>query len=295
MRLHSNDTSDDQPLDETDERRVDNVTVDNTTVEDSADGDTGVHPTFTPAARQAPDDEYKGDEYKGDEYGDEVAGDTPDDVAAQTPTVVEPAEPADNYPAAGYRDDEAAGTGKHAARYDEPVVGYTTVETVQTVEPAIRYAGTAADEPAAGYETAGTSAVDEPVSAEPAVEEPVAAETVVDGPVVANAAAVPAGAPADLDQPLLSGDTDLLAQWQRVQAEFVDDPQVAVAGAADLVEQAGQAMVEALQQRQRQMRTLWDNSSADGSAAPGDGANTEQLRQMMQRYRALFNQLHQPV
>jgi hypothetical protein len=237
MRLRSNDTSDDQPLDETDERAVDNTTVENTTVADTADGDTGVHPTFTPAARQAPDDEYAGDEYAGDE----VAGDVPDDVAAQTPTVVEPAEPADNYPAAGYRDGEAAETSERAAGYDEPVVGYSTVETAQTVEPAGDYAGSAADEP------------------------------------------------------LLSGDTELLSQWQRVQAEFVDDPQVAVAGAADLVEQAGQALVKALQQRQRQMRTLWDHSSADGSATPGDSADTEQLRQMMQRYRALFNQLHQPV
>ena len=224
MRLHSNDTSDDQPLDETDERAVDNTAVDNAAVDntavdntavdntadgDSTDGDTGVHPTFTPAARQAPDDEYA---------GDEVAGDVPDGVAAQTPTVAEPA------------------------------AGYSTVETV---EPAGDYAGTAA--------------------------------------------AVPAAAPADLDQPLLSGDTELLSQWQRVQAEFVDDPQVAVAGAADLVEQAGQALVEALQQRQRQMRTLWDHSSADRSAAPGDSPDTEQLRQMMQRYRALFNQLHQPA
>jgi hypothetical protein len=264
MRLHSNHTSDDQPLDETDERSIDNTTaVDNTTVDDTNDGDTGVHPTFTPAARQAPDDRYAGDEYAGDE----AAGDAPSDVAAQTPTVVEPAE---NYPAAGYREDEAAGTSARATGYDEPVVGYSRVESVETVEPADDYAGTAADEPAAGYETA---------AATPA----------------ASAAAVPAAAPADLDQPLLSGDTELLSQWQRVQAEFVDDPQVAVAGAADLVEQAGQALVEALQQRQRQMRTLWDHSSADGSAAPGDSADTEQLRQMMQRYRALFNQLHQPV
>ncbi len=116
-----------------------------------------------------------------------------------------------------------------------------------------------------------------------------------DTSAAAAGGAVPAPA-ADLDQPLLRGDTELLTQWQRVQAEFVDDPQVAVAGAADLVEQAGRALADALEQRQRQMRTMWDNGSAGGSAAPGEAvADTEQLRQLMHRYRALFNQLYQPV
>lgn len=109
------------------------------------------------------------------------------------------------------------------------------------------------------------------------------------------------GAPgAGLDLPLLSGNTELLSHWQRIQAEFVDDPQVAVSGAADLVEQAAQALVDALQQRQRQMRASWDRNGTSGPATTGDTAagtpsDTEQLRQMMVRYRALFKQLCQPV
>ena len=112
--------------------------------------------------------------------------------------------------------------------------------------------------------------------------------------------AAPAGA--TLDGPLFTENPELRGQWQHIQAEFVDDPQTAVADAADLVQQAGQALVATLQQRQSQMRAQWDRSAASGSADPtaGEvtttgGADTEQLRQIMQRYRALFDQLSQPV
>jgi hypothetical protein len=295
MRLRSNDASSDETAAETeaDERTVNDGTVDDSTVNDSAvDGGTAVRPTFTPA--------------------DEVADpDVPDDVAAQRPTVIEQAGPADNYA----REDEArqdyADGGYEAtdvgtpvvasevveeddytdAETDEPAVRYAEVKTFDTAEPADDYAdgaGRAADEPAAYDNTA---------AANPAAydDTPAAYDTAATAtPSAATAQAAPATT-ANLDQPLLSGDTELLSQWQRVQAEFVDDPQVAVSGAAELVEQAGQALVDALQQRQRQMRSLWDHSG-DGAGTPGDGAaDTEQLRQMMQRYRALFNQLYQPV
>ena len=142
--------------------------------------------------------------------------------------------------------------------------------------------------------------VDEPVEARAAVEadEPVEvpAAVEVDEPAASYTNAAAVGAGADLDQPLLSGNTELLARWHRLQAGFIDEPQVAVAGAADLVEQAGQALVDALRQRQMQMRAMWDRNSADGSAAPGDmSADTERLRQMMLHYRVLFHQLYQSV
>jgi hypothetical protein len=284
MRLRSNDTSNDETAAETeaDERTVNGSTVNDRAVDDSAvDDATAVRPTFTPA--------------------DEVADpDVPDDVAAQRPTVIEQAGPADNYA----REDEAraeyADGGYEAtdvgtpvvtgevveeedytdAETDEPAVRYTEVKTFDTAEPADDYAGSADDEPAAD-DTAYDTAAGTPVTPDPVTP--------------AQAATSTPSTTANLDQPLLSGNTELLSQWQRVQAEFVDDPQVAVSGAAELVEQAGQALVDALQQRQRQMRSLWDHS-ADGAGTPGDGAaDTEQLRQMMQRYRALFNQLYQPV
>jgi len=104
---------------------------------------------------------------------------------------------------------------------------------------------------------------------------------------------------ADLDEPLLSDATGLRARWQQAQAGFVDDPREAVGDAADLIEQAAQALVGALRQRQRQLRVMWESGPADATA-PADGASaarsedTEHLRLMMQRYRALFNQLCRP-
>ena len=138
-----------------------------------------------------------------------------------------------------------------------------------------------------------TTAAPGPVTAAPGpVTGAPGSATAAPGPVTGAAAL----AGTDLDQPLLSGNTELMSRWQRTQAEFVDDPRVAVAGAADLVEQAARALVDALEQRQRKLRTSWDGNGTSGSAAPGDtAAGTEQLRQVMLRYRALFNQLCQPV
>ena len=101
------------------------------------------------------------------------------------------------------------------------------------------------------------------------------------------------------DEPLLGDGSALRGRWQRVQADFVDDPQQAVGDAADLIEQTAQALVGALRQRQRTLRVMWERGLADDSASE-DGAlaarasETEHLRLMMQRYRALFNQLCRP-
>ena len=159
-------------------------------------------------------------------------------------------------------------------------------------------------------------------------------------------------APNGAYEPLIGDAAALRAHWQRVQADFVDDPRAAVSDAADLVEHAAQVLVGALQQRQRQLRGLWDGAhagdagaprdsgwpvggrlrgvrprrgsrrgggrfadegaaSAAGASAPdgagwpdagespgqADGAavdTTEHLRLVMQRYRALFNQICRP-
>jgi hypothetical protein len=106
----------------------------------------------------------------------------------------------------------------------------------------------------------------------------------------------PVSTAAGLDEPLLVDGDGFRARWQRAQAGFIDDPREAVGDAADLIEQTAQALVGALRQRQRQLRVLWESGPADG--APGAdgqaGADTEHLRLMMQRYRALFNQLCRP-
>ena len=138
-----------------------------------------------------------------------------------------------------------------------------------------------------------TTAAPARVTAAPArVTAAPAPETAAPSPVT-GAAGV---AGTDLDLPLFSSNSELVSRWQRTQAEFVDHPQVAVAAAADLVEQAAQALVDALELQQRKLRASWAGNGTSGSATPGDtAAGTEQLRQVMLRYRALFNQLCQPV
>jgi hypothetical protein len=142
---------------------------------------------------------------------------------------------------------------------------------------------------------------DDGVAAEPE-SEPGTGPAPYAGPTPADEGSMrpqPLPATADLDEPLLSDSAGFRVRWQRVQAGFVDDPQEAVGDAADLIEQTAQAMVGALRQRQRQLRVMWEGGPADGSA-PADsasaarGSDTEHLRQMMQRYRALFNQLCRP-
>jgi hypothetical protein len=116
-----------------------------------------------------------------------------------------------------------------------------------------------------------------------------------DVPVVAEAA--PSSA-TDIDPkaPLLGDSVGLRASWQQAQAGFVDDPRAAVADAAELVEHTAQTLIGSLQQRQRQLRTQWDNNGSGeaGAASTGNLSDTEQLRHLMQDYRNLFNQLVQP-
>lgn len=100
-----------------------------------------------------------------------------------------------------------------------------------------------------------------------------------------------------MDEPLL-GDADALrARWRRAQASFVDSPRQAVADAADLTEQSAEAFVGALRQRQRQLRGMWDSGqdpAAGGGGPEARSYDTEHLRLIMQRYRALFDQIARP-
>src|SRR5215813_7286618 len=69
------------------------------------------------------------------------------------------------------------------------------------------------------------------------------------------------------DGGLLADAARLHAGWQRIQAGFVDDPREAVADAADLVEHTAQAFVGALQQRQRQLRGMWNGDGRPAGTA----------------------------
>jgi hypothetical protein len=196
-------------------------------------------------------------------------------------------------PAAREAPDDAAPAGAQSPIVAEPAGSYLDDDEVD--EPVEAPAAAGADEPAQGYVDAETDEAAPGYEAPAPHEAPAAApaSSFTATPAAASPAVTPAAGP-DLDQPLLREDAELLARWQRVQAGFIDDPHAAVADAADLIEQAGQALVEALRQRQHQMRTMWDRDPANGAAAPGGaGPDTEQLRQVMRRYRALFSQLYQ--
>ena len=134
-------------------------------------------------------------------------------------------------------------------------------------------------------------------------------------PAAAGDQETPRSAPparAGLDGPLLGDPAGWHARWQQAQAQFVEDPREALGDAADLIEQTAQAMIGTLRQRQRELRLLWDRGPAGpaGSSGPAedeptipDGepvpatsgqSDTERLRLVMQRYRALFSELCGP-
>jgi hypothetical protein len=125
-------------------------------------------------------------------------------------------------------------------------------------------------------------------AAAPVTEVPVADAAATEAPL--STAAV------DFNGPLLGDAVGLRASWQQAQAGFVDDPRAAVADAAELVEHTAQTLIGSLQQRQRALRTQWDNngSAAASPSTAGDLSDTEQLRHLMQDYRSLFNQLCRP-
>ena len=187
--------------------------------------------------------------------------------------------------------------------------------------------GTVYDSSAADYGTAGSDAVvtevddpqptftpvdDVPATVGPDANAPTLNETddvpvvpaqagdpVTDMPVADTAVAeAPLSSAPDFDPnaPLLGDSVNLRASWQQAQAGFVDDPRAAVADAAELVEHTAQTLIGSLQQRQRALRTQWDNNGSGGTgpATTGELSDTEQLRHLMQDYRNLFNQLVQP-
>lgn len=89
--------------------------------------------------------------------------------------------------------------------------------------------------------------------------------------------ATPATGPADaglFDEDAVSRFRD---RWRDLQAGFVDDPAQAVRGADELIDEIMRELAEHRQQLEEQWR--------DG---PGD---TEELRVVIQEYRAFFNQL----
>lgn len=93
------------------------------------------------------------------------------------------------------------------------------------------------------------------------------------------------------DGPLLDSTASLRESWQRIQAEFVDDPQASVREAAVIVTDLTETVVSTIQRREQRIRGSWQGN---GSGVPGTGnTDTEQLRTTFRRYRAFFDQLTQ--
>lgn len=210
-----------------------------------------------------------------------------------------------------HTDDEAVDTGTVYQRSDDPDAVVTDVDDPQpTFTPAGDGTATTLLAPDDGQVVQGEVVTEEvtPVDAdyEPSTLDDttqstlddtsvVPESTVVNDAVPASMATAPPVAAFDGNAPLLGDSVTLKASWQQAAAEFVDDPRAAVAEAADLVEHTAQTLVGALQQRQRQLRGQWENGSATGvngtTDQTGATADTEELRHLMQNYRALFNQL----
>jgi len=71
-------------------------------------------------------------------------------------------------------------------------------------------------------------------------------------------------------------------QWDRVQVSFVDEPRQAVQQADSLVANVVKRIAEQFAEERERLEKQWDR---------GDNVSTEDLRQGLRRYRALFDRL----
>src|SRR5580704_10245964 len=73
---------------------------------------------------------------------------------------------------------------------------------------------------------------------------------------------------------------DLHRRWQEVQAAFVDDPRTAVRNADELVASVMTRLAEVFAAERSRLENDWDK---------GESVSTEDLRVVLQRYRAFFD------
>ncbi|MEU7641948.1 hypothetical protein [Streptomyces sp. NPDC039016] len=89
--------------------------------------------------------------------------------------------------------------------------------------------------------------------------------------------------PAEESAPLLGPEqSEFRARWQKIQSEFVDDPQSAVNAADQLVAETMQALATTFSEHKRGLEGQWHR---------GEEVATEDLRVALQRYRSFFNRL----
>lgn len=85
-------------------------------------------------------------------------------------------------------------------------------------------------------------------------------------------------------QPSIAGreTEDLRTRWTTIQANFVDEPRKAVEEADGLISSAIQQLSENFRNERAQLQSQWSK---------GGDASTEDLRMVLQHYRALFDRL----
>lgn len=91
----------------------------------------------------------------------------------------------------------------------------------------------------------------------------------------------------ELEHPELVQPADVarfLAEWDTIQASFVDDPQGAVAHADRLVAELTSSLQAELARHRSELERQW---------AQGEAVSTERLRTVLQRYRTLVQRLCQ--
>ena len=75
---------------------------------------------------------------------------------------------------------------------------------------------------------------------------------------------------------------DFRSKWDRIQTSFVDEPRKAVQQADELVAQAIKRLAESFAEERNRLERQWDR---------GDEVSTEDLRIVLQTYRAFFQRL----
>jgi len=139
-------------------------------------------------------------------------------------------------------------------------------------DAAVERAGSAGSEPDPGARSDAYAAFGQPpVPAKPPV--PAAART--------------AGA----DPLLQEGTAEALRRtWRRIQHDFVDNPNKAVAEADSLVQHTAAQVAAELEKLRTELRDSWNTEGRSG-AADDRRRTTEELRLLLQEYRKLLNKL----
>jgi hypothetical protein len=93
-----------------------------------------------------------------------------------------------------------------------------------------------------------------------------------------------AGATRETAAPLLPAEasTQLQTRWREIQTQFVDDPREAVSAADGLVAELMQTLASGFAERRHALESQWQR---------GEDVGTEELRVVLQQYRAFFDRL----